>query len=165
MTFLNNLYEYLNGEFRLHPSAIIEAKTEVHTTLEQRKENQKLQRAVDRLMSIFDKIWNKQIELKMGMNMISYLEKMPYNINGVYSYYSEAGKIDKLLKNFVKEIKKVKEPVIVDYYKDFLELFDVNLFDCVFADLQHMLNLTKEPIDIEFEEIRLTSIEYFKGKL
>lgn len=46
MTFLNKMSQFLKSDFKLHPSCFLDNESDEHTSLEQRKENQRVSKAL-----------------------------------------------------------------------------------------------------------------------
>lgn len=161
MTFLNEMSAFMKSDFKLHPSCFLDNDSDEHTTLDQRKENQRVSKALRRLFPIFDIIWASQSELQIQLQQTDSLEKSVFNEHGLKQYYIEAGKVDKLQKEFVKLIKKYSnEPIIKEYYLQF-EKYSVDLFPTVFSgSIENVIKLrTQNEVVVDQQE----AIQLFKG--
>lgn len=161
MTFLNKMSQFLKSDFKLHPSCFLDNESDEHTSLEQRKENQRVSKALRRLYPTFDIIWEAQMELQLRLKEIEYLEKSIFNEHGLKYYFTVAGQVAKLHSEFIKLIKKhSNEPIIKEYYDKFNE-FNKDIFSEVFnGDIQVLM---MERTEDQFEVSQIELVKLYKG--
>lgn len=161
MTVLNKMSQFLNSDFKLHPSCFLDKESDEHTSLEQRKENQRVTKALRRLFPTFDLIWDAQTELQIKLQETDLLEKMIFNEHGLKYYFTVAGEVAKLHSEYLKLIKKYSnEPIIKEYYEQFSE-FNKDLFSDIFNGDIEVLVMTRveKPFEVKTSEL----VRLYKG--
>lgn len=158
---IERMSDFLNSDFKYHPSCFLEKDSDEHSSLEQRKENQRITKALRRLYPVFDDIWKTQLDLQSKLREVLYQERHSFNKHGLLLYFELAGKLNLENKEFVKLIKKhSNEPLVKEYYSQYDE-FSGDMFDAIFSsDIVEIVKSRGESFDYDEQE----GINAFKMK-
>lgn len=148
------MQKFFNDNYKLHAvSDLEESFTPVgNTDQEKRKSSLTFVKRMSILQEPLDELFNNQCELISAFSEFRTTYKMGLNENAFYDLASSYAKLEKSLKDFLKNLKKhSNQPEIANHFESALPYLSTNVFNMMKEDFEAFEVVTKERMEINKE--------------